>query len=618
MAHTTDSPCLVADAPAADTAPATPAQDAAQTVLPAAARRLAAAGAVTAATAWLSACGGGGGGGGGTGTAGSAGASPFTGTTETVSADQAAQFLLRADFAATETAVGAVQAQGLDAWLDAQFAMPVESPAWDWLLAEGYNIDKYRYDSAPCDYFVWKDLISAQDTLRKRVALALSEILVVSVAGVDLPFPAFCMARYWDVLNEHAFGNYRDLLQALTTNIAMGEYLNMRGSVKEDPATGRRPDENYAREIMQLFTIGLYELNQDGSVVMANGKPRETYTNDTIGQLARVFTGWNGDTSAGALPAYVKDGTTPLPASLLAYTRLPMTANAARHSTTASTLFGQTVDNSNPVAALQAALNILFNHPNVGPFIGRQLIQRLVTSNPSPAYVSRVAAAFNGSGSGTRGDMKAVIRAVLTDPEAKTPLDQKPATWGKLREPVLRIVQFARTYGLTSASGHWKLQGLWRMGQSPLRSPSVFNFYRPGYVPPGTALAANGLVAPEFQITDETTVTSYINFMDSATSSGIRHWDGSTNPIELPAPAYSHEMTLADNPLALVQYLNRLLGASAISDATLQKMATGLADIKGWSTGQIDVNGKKISYRLARVWAAVLMVVTCPEYLVQR
>ncbi|MEL0028345.1 MAG: DUF1800 family protein, partial [Perlucidibaca sp.] len=321
---------------------------------------------------------------------------------------EASRFLAQAAWGGTDAAIAELQAQTLEGWIALQFAAARSTTHWDWLLSRGYDAPAYYHDSSGLGASIWRKFITSSDPLRQRMVLALSEIFVVSVAGLaDVPYAQFACAAYLDTLEAGCFGNFRDLLEAVTLSPAMGLYLNMLGSQKEDAASGRMPDENYAREVMQLFTIGLHELNDDGSVRRSgSGEALETYAQDSVSGLAKVFTGWNFDYGAG---------------SLLALARQPMTFYAAQHSPSEKRFLGVTIPaGTDGKAALKTALDTLFQHHNVGPFIGRQLIQRLVTSNPSPAYVARVAAAFNNNGSGVRGDLKAVIQAVLLDADARS------------------------------------------------------------------------------------------------------------------------------------------------------------------------------------------------------
>jgi uncharacterized protein (DUF1800 family) len=359
----------------------------------------------------------------------------------------------------------------------------------------------------------------------------------------------------------------------------------MRGNQKAD-GKGREPDENYAREVMQLFTVGVTQLNPDGTPKTANGVLLDTYTPDDIRGLARVFTGWDYDRYSNTVPDHAAR---------------PMVFTASRHSPETKSFLGVNLPaGTDGVAELKTALDTLANHPNVGPFMGKQLIQRLVTSNPSPAYVARVAAVFANNGQSVRGDMQAVLRAVLLDTEARTP-NTSPG-WGKLREPMVRLVQWARTFGVTSPLGLWNVgntsSASTRLGQSPLRAPSVFNFFRPGYVPPNTALGSAGLLAPEFQITNESTVVGYANWMQTVVASGVGDVKADYTPW----------LPLATDPGALFDQLNLLLAAGqlgASSRATVVNAVTAMAVAS-------DTN------KLNRVMATVWLILCSPEYIAQK
>ena len=519
-------------------------------------------------------------------------ATPAPATPTNITMAEAARFLQQAQFSSTDADIAAVQGKGYAAWLDEQMSARSYTSGWDWLVSQGYRQYGIRFNQHYADHMIWNQLIAAPDAVRKRVALAWSEIFVVSTSTIEGHWPSFAMAAYWDLLNQHAFGNYRQLLEAITLNPAMGAYLNTRGNKKAD-GSGRVPDENYAREVMQLFSIGLYDLNADGT--LRGGAPRETYGPSDVSNLARIFTGYDLNSPNR------EHETDPQPF------RVPMVLNASDHSPEPASFLGQTVGSGDGASRLRLALDILFNHPNVGPFIGRQLIQRLVTSDPSPAYVGRVAAAFNNNGAGQRGDLRAVTRAVLLDPEARQDPSLKGTTWGKLREPMIRFVQWARTFGATSADGKWILWDMsdasTQLGQSPLRSPSVFNFFRPGYVPPGTELARRGQTAPEFQLTNENSVAGYINFMH-----GVIAWGYGAAASRISVPDYTREMALVNDPAALVDRLNLLLAGGQLSAATLTTIRNAITTINPGSDW-----GRK-----TRVWSAIVLVMACPEYLVQK
>lgn len=538
---------------------------------------------------------------------------------------QASRFLQQAQFSASDAEIASVRSLGYARWLEAEVAKPSGILGWDWLNAQGYgnvNSTGNFYDStAPGDYMVWSQLMSSPDAARKRMALALSEILVVSLSGLDFSWRSHAIAQYWDTLNTHAFGNYRDLLGAITLNVAMGYYLNTKGNRKEDTATGRQPDENYAREVMQLFTLGLIKLNPDGTPLA--GSP-DTYTASDVSNLARVLTGYDIDQTQNqpTVIAQTGGGTRTVPSTH--YVRLPLkiTTNTinnsdGNHSKSDATFLGVTIGGStNPTTALNKALDTLFEHQNIAPFICKQLIQRLVTSNPSDAYVGRVAAKFVDNGLGVRGDLAYVYAAILLDDEARNPLNANPAQapeFGRLREPMVRLVQWARTFGVASAAGTWKVGDLsnpgTQLGQSPLRSPSVFNFFRPGYVPPTTSLST-GKAAPEFQLVNESSVGGYLNYMmNSAIDRGI---NGNSDM----KAAYSAELGLAfDNPpTALVARLNLLLCAGQLSTATAATITAAV----GAMAGAVTSTTTTATNRRNRVCAAVLMVMACSDYLIQK
>ena len=525
--------------------------------------------------------------------------------------EDAARFLLQAGFAATDADIASVRATGYASWLNSQMALPAGTAGWDWLNSQGYgdvlSPNNYYDNTYPADYMVWNQLMAAPDPMRKRVALALSEFFVVSLNGLNFSWRSHAMAHYWDTLAANAFDNYRSLLEAVTLNPAMGYYLNTKGNRKED-SSGRQPDENYAREVMQLLTIGLYQLNPDGTAKTdGTGKKIDTYAIADVSNLARVFTGYDLDQSQNATTVVPQTGGGTRTLGNTAFTRLPMVLTAANHSSLAATFLGTTIPAGTAgAAALKTALDALFNHANTAPFFSRQMIQRLVTSNPSPAYVARVAAIFANNGAGVRGDLARVFSAILLDDEARGPAGLTQPEFGKLREPMLRLAQWARTFGVTSTSGAWKIGDLsnagTQLGQSPLRSPSVFNFFRPGYVPPSTALTA-GVVAPEFQIVTESSVGGYLNFMTGVIMNGLSSGD-------ITAP-YTSELALVTDAAALVQRASLLLGGGQVSAAnqTLIVNALNATPVTVASSAAVKRN---------RVAAAVLMVMASAEYLVQK
>jgi uncharacterized protein (DUF1800 family) len=541
------------------------------------------------------------------------------------SREAAARFLTQASFGPTEAEIDRVMSLGYGAWIDDQLNnRPVSQHRLTWEAADAAakaadptNASAGTYQTGTLNAF-WKSAVSGQDQLRQRVAFALSQIMVISMVDGGVGDNPRAAAAYLDLLADKGLTNYRELIEAVSLHPMMGTYLSHLRNQKADPRTGRVPDENYAREVMQLFSIGLQELNLDGTPRLSGGNLVDTYTPADIAGLARVFTGWSWD-----CPAY--------PANNCFYSGSnsgvsdpdrsfkPMRGYANFHSTEAKTFLGRTIaaqTAADPAASLRDALDTLAAHPNVGPFIGKQLIQRLVTSNPSPAYVTAVANAFANNGSGVRGDMKHVVKTILMHAEAR----QTGSTAGKVREPVLRLSAFLRAYGFASDSGEYRVGNTdnpgTQLGQSPLRAPSVFNFYRPGYVPPGTAAAAASLAVPEMQIVHETTAAGYVNFMRDNVSSGVGSFGATQNRRDLQGN-FTAEIALADQPTALVASVNRKLmyGSMPAALATEIEGAVGSITIPaatGSNQAQID------TARRNRVNAAIFLALVSPEFLVQR
>ena len=556
----------------------------------------------------LAACGGGGGGSSTPPTQNPPPPPPVVPPPVTITDAEAARFLLQAQFAVTDTDLATLKANGYSAWLTASYNQALGQTGVAWLDSRGHNsiTSEQRYFWPQFgDFMIWNQLLAGPDQMRKRLALALSEFFVVSLSPIDGFYPPYVIGAYWDVLTANVYGNFRTLLERITLNAGMGFFLNTKGNLKED-ASGRQPDENYAREVMQLFTIGLLELNQDGTPRLdANQQPIETYGQSDITNLARVFTGYDWD--------YLANGGTFTDVAWHDYdvpnTRFatnPMWFNPANHSNLAVTFLGTTIPANTPgPEALQIALDRLFNHANTGPFFARQMIQRLVTSNPSPAYVGRVAAAFANNGAGVRGDLKAVWTAILTDPEARSAPGVSDTLSGKLREPVVRFVQWARTVGTMSTNGDYQIYDLsgsdTSLGQSALRSPSVFNFFRPGYVPPNTAIASAKKQAPEFQLVNETTAAGYINFMQGMTRNGY---------IDV-RPTYAALLPIAHDVPAVLGWLNLRLTANQLSTETLTLVQAVMTAFNLTATSAD-------SAKLDMLATACFLILCSPEYLVQK
>ncbi len=512
-----------------------------------------------------------------------------------VTTKDAARFLTQATFGIQSIdQIAALQNQGYDAWLNQQFAMQAGGHV-DYInarVAAGDKPDEERAYEA-----IWQQWLNEPGQLRARMSFALSQIFVISNIAPDLN--TYAMSSYMDMLNRNAFGNYRQLLEDVTLHPAMGYYLNMIQSKKEDPAKGTHPNENYAREVNQLFSIGLVKLNQDGTRQLdGNGAPIPTYDQSVVQGFAAAFTGWN---FAGSEAANPRDFD-PAKENWLQ----PMEPWESYHDKNPKTLLDGFVTPANQTARqdMKIALDTIFNHPNVGPFIGRELIQRLVTSNPSPAYIGRVAAAFANNGAGVRGDLRAVVRAVLMDPEARDLSLVTLPTWGKQREPVIRFANLLRGFNAASPSGRNKIwyldsadEGL---NQSPLLAPSVFNFFSPNYRQPGP-LAAAGLSTPEFQITTETSMVGGLNFFYRLVKNGY-YGDGDTR-LTL---NYALLNSLAADPPKLVDQLNMQFYCGLMGDQTRTVILNALNAI----TGSNQVRD--------RVRAALTLMVMSPEFVIQK
>jgi uncharacterized protein (DUF1800 family) len=579
----------------------------------------------------VSACGGGG----GSSSAPSlAGTGPAAAAQAVVvpTAPEAARFLTQATFGPTSAEIQRMTTMSFAAWIDDQFAKPqtlhrlyMDQAAGD-AAAVGRQISSTNFFDS-----YWKQAISGDDQLRQRAAFALSEVLVISFAEPNLTNQPRGVASYYDTLGADAFGNFRTLLEDISLHPMMGIYLTWLSNQKEDVVTGRVPDLNFAREITQLFTIGQWMLNADGTTVVDSaGKPVPAYTGADLSGMSQVFTGFSwyagpnltDRTSAryfGNNPDLSRDWK-----PMQAYNEY--TANTSFHSISPKTFLGVTIPAQTKPDSdgdLKIVLDTLFNHPNVGPFIGKQLIQRLVTSNPSPAYVSRVSGAFNDNGSGVRGDMKAVWRAILLDPEARTP--NTSVAFGKVREPVVRLGNFMRAFNATSVTGLYNSIGLTdnpatALNQTPMFSPTVFNFFRPGYVPTSKVITNAGLVVPELQITHDVSVAGYMNYMRTTipltTTKDIRQ-------------SYSAEIALATDPAGLTDRLDLLLFYGQMPSALKTQIVTAVtsraipapvfAAGAASAPGAVPTNQTAIdNAKLDRVYIAVYLSMASPDYLTQK
>jgi uncharacterized protein (DUF1800 family) len=508
------------------------------------------------------------------------------------SAADAARFLNQSTFGPTSALIAQVQRQGFATFLKGQFATPPTAtlPRVEQAIAA---LPAGKLPTTPLFQEAWwHTIVTAPDQLRQRVAFALSEIMVVSANGNNMFNHAEAMAAYWDLLTRHAFGNFRTLLEDITLNPTMGDFLDMVHNDKPDPKRNTEPNENYAREIMQLFTIGLYKLNSDGSQKLDNNnQPIPTYDQDAVEGYARVFTGWYWAQPGTPTWRYVPPN----------YRQL-MIPFPEHHDTGAKTLLnGVTLPaGRTPAQDLKDGLDLLFNHQNTGPFIARRLIQRLVTSNPSPRYISRVAAVFADNGLGVRGDLQALVQAILLDNEARSARLAAGAGYGHQREPIIRLANLYRAFNASSSSGRFAVgDQIFSLDQAPLYSPSVFNFFRPDYSQPGPIEQA-GLFAPEFQITTDTTAITSANKMTAA----IYQQASATNPDAIVLD-FSSLIGLAGNPARLVDSLNNLLMAGAMSAETRSILVNAVSQIPATSA-------------LERVQTAVHLLVTSPQFVIQQ
>ncbi len=524
-----------------------------------------------------------------------------------------------------------VIALGFAGWIEDQFTRPIGyiQPWVDWATTNAQAQQIY----GNWKEFSWwaramghprlrPDASDEQlpDPLRQRVAFALSEILVTSDRPEALAVEQQGMANYYDLMLKHAFGNYRDLLYDVTLHPVMGIYLSHLGNQKQAPGGNIFPDENFAREIMQLFSIGLWELHPDGTRKLdAQGEPIPTYDNGDITELARVFTGLSFGNNAN-FQLHPRDFTVPMKCwdayhdcaakTLLGGLKLPERAPSPGHQGLAG------------LADVDAAVSNLFAHPNVGPFIGRQLIQRLVTSNPSTGYVARVAAAFGDNGSGVRGDLKAVVKAILLDPEARDPAMMTEPTWGKLREPLLRVVNLARAFNAVSASGHYVVDQLTLdHGQDPMSAPSVFNFFLPTHSPPGP-ITQMGLVAPEFQILNASSAITGPNYFWNAVPGNLHRW-GVANPANAVRLNLTNELAMivpaaqmndnvpagpAADPDALIRRLDLALTGGSLSPPQFQVIREAM----------LRVGPGSWLWHRERLRLAIYLIVTSPDFNVLR
>ena len=528
-----------------------------------------------------------------------------------------ARFLAQATFGPTLEDIARVKQLGYQGWLDEQFAATPSyqlayldelGPDAVYELGQGARMEAW-FMGALGGQDPFNAALVHRDQLRQRVAFALSEILVVSDQNATLNGLPDTLASYYDVLTRNAFGNYRKLLEEVTLHPAMGVYLSMQGNRKPDPALNIRPDENFARESMQLFSIGLVQLNQDGTPQLdAAGAKIPTYNQFTVKGFAHVYTGWNlaGCEGTPFDQCWYYDHDAPA-------WRSPMSPYDVQHDSASSKQLlkypgvalanGVLPAGGNARNDLKAALDNVFKHPNVAPFIGRQLIQRLVTSNPSPAYVQRVAAAFNNNGAGVRGDLKAVVRAILMDPEARQ-LAPPSADYGKVREPLLRLTHGWRALDARTGSGRMsEYNPAAYLSQAPLSAPSLFNFISPAYKTTGE-LTTLGMVAPELQLANDNLIASTQN----AFGEEIFHYylgNPDVGPHDI-SVNLARDMPLAATPSALIDRYDLLFLSGQMSPQMRQILLARLNAIDNGNGGR------------DRVQEALYFIMNSPEYIVQK
>ena len=550
--------------------------------------------------------------------------------------NKASRFLSQATLGYNYEEIENVLSMGIEDWIEEQMNLPIQKTldvavreyhkyVRDSLFAKNGTLPEtvgasIRY----FDYAWWQYHMTQNDLLRQRVALALSEIIVISTKSGFGDEP-YAFGSYYDIFLRHAFGNYRDIIQEVTYHPAMGSYLTFLANPKSNPSKNVFPDENYSREIMQLFTIGLDSLNIDGSPVLIETSTPEgpvyskipTYDNEYIAEFSKIFTG-------------LMFGDRPLQSNQFRTNALndtswavPMQMFNDFHEPGIKTLFwGEEIGSTTTVDGDQDitdALDNLFSHPNVGPFISKLLIQRLVTSNPSPAYISRVARIFNNNGQGEKGDLAAVVKAILLDDEALSCESAEVASFGMLREPFIRYIHMMRAFDLSTNSGKHRnaMNDVYEdIDQKPMASTSVFNFFQPDYQPIGDLEQAE-LVAPEFQITNSQSIMGYLNGLnqwivrDDPTDEWGLFSGEASKPDESAFYDLSDEIALAaddDKLHILVDRLNMLLAHGSLSSSTTQLIIDALTEFPIEDSGDIE----------ERARIAIYLVMSCPEYLINR
>ncbi|MEO1042746.1 MAG: DUF1800 family protein [Pseudomonadota bacterium] len=535
-------------------------------------------------------------------------ASIMPASAQEVSQDEAARFLLQSSFGPDPDSIRDVQRLGYAGWLQQQMALPLPSVAER--VEKSYAAGDDHGSIEPLIALFWEQALYGDDQLRQRMRFALSQIVVASLEDPATRRAMLAYLDYVDMLGEEALGNYCTLIRRVTFQPTMALFLTYYENQKADEERGVVPDENYAREIMQLFTIGLEELALDGT---PSGRP--TYRQDDVSGLASVFTGL-------ALPGENfrngKANVKTIRGELIGYPDF--------HEPGEKRFLGAVIDpGQDAVASVNAALDYLLAHPNVAPFVAKQLIQKLVTSNPSPAYIERVARAFNEGefkasndvrfGAGQRCDLQATTAAILLDPEARQRPGKDDQYSGKVREPLIRVIHLLRTFasdreltdnGLVPYSNFLKSgQDSWAY-QTPFRSPTVFNFYRPSYAKPGSEVDGMGAVAPETQTMTVSHLATQTTWLSACIVRGV------CEKGDLYQPALAPFMTAADRPKQLVEMLDLYLTGSSLMPKTKRRITTAL-----WSIN-VPYDRRRQEALEKRLATAITMVTTAPEFMVQR
>lgn len=510
----------------------------------------------------------------------------------------ASRFLAQATFGPTPDSIAALRSRpSLASWIDEQMALPAS-------ITEPYTRANSNGSLITARHEAWwNNVLDNEDQLRQRVAFALSQIFVVSDLDYALANNQYGMANYYDMISQHAFGNYRELLEAVTLHPVMGVYLSMVRNERANEAENIRPDENYAREVLQLFSIGLYELNNRAEALPADN-PRPAYTQNQVEEFARVFTGWNYDRVSSWETNNLGRGE--------AFTT-PMVPDERFHDTGSKTLLNGRIAPAGLSARedMSFALDTIFQHANVAPFITKQLIQRLVTSNPSGEYIERMVAVFNDNGQGERGDLGAVVKAILLDTEARNGHVSNP-DFGKIREPVIRLAHLWRALDATTgplaegvhATPDFDLHRLDEMGgQAVMQSASVFNFYKPDH----TIVPGGRTLSPEMQIMSEANLAAtHNNYHHQVYRFNERSNLDDDNP-RVTLLNLQPLVAIAGDRNALLDWYNLILFSGGMPDNMRQTLFN-----------YMNTLGEDDAGRFARVQDTLFMILSAPQFHIQR